>query len=158
MSQIRPRLVLSFGGPNGLMNDPLTGERGWFVTPAWENRGTSDAKEFWGWDTSSIFFPDASADYDFLNPRDKLGATPKLVVGPNAPQLQGSRFLPEGDAKRAAKGDGIIVIWGYIEYRETVPGNALHHVHWCYQVLPVDSGDSYIFSYSAYRPNCNIRD
>lgn len=158
MNQIRPRFVLNFGGPNGVMSNPSTGERGWYVTPAWENRGSSDAKDFWGWDTSSLFSPDAPADFDFLNPREKLGAVSKLVVGPNDPQLQASRFLPNADVQKAAKSDGTIIIWGYIEYRETISGNALHHVHWCYQVSPVDSGDSYIFSYSAYRPRCNVRD
>jgi hypothetical protein len=156
IAQLRPKLTLSFKGPNERMT--FAGKDGWFVTPVWENRGGSEGLNFWGWDSSKLFVPDAKPEFDFVTPGGKVANPVKTTIGLTEPRLQISRFLPSDEVEQAAKEKGNIILWGSVEYQESLPGNQPHHIHWCYKVFPVDAGNTYIFSYSLYRPECNSSD
>jgi hypothetical protein len=156
ISQLRPKLTISFGGPKEPMK--IDGKEGWFITPIWENHGGSEGIDFWGWDASQLFAPDAPIDFDFITPNRNFGAALKTVIGINAPRAQQSRFITREDVKNLIDKRGKFVLWGYIEYRESLPGNQPHHVHWCYEAAPIDAGNSYTFAHPLYRAECNTSD
>jgi hypothetical protein len=156
ITQLKPKLTLSFKGPNRPMI--IEGKEGWIITPNWDNRGGSEGIEFWGWDNARLFTPDAPADFDFLTFGRDTGAISKTTIGVNEWRLQMSRFISRDDVKNVIGNKEKFIFWGYIEYRESLPGNQPHHIHWCYETAPVDAGDSYIFARPLYRAECNSSD
>jgi hypothetical protein len=156
ISQLRPKLALSFNGPKEPIK--IEGEEGWLVTPTWINHGGSEGIYFWGWDNGRLFTPGAPKDFDFLTFGGDVSTASKVTIGINEPHLQISKFLSRNDVQSIVDKKSMFIMWGYVEYRESLPGNQVHHVHWCYEVFPVDAGATYIFSYSAYRPECNSSD
>jgi hypothetical protein len=157
INQLRPKLILTIGGPGHAMK--VDGKEGFILTPTWINHGTSDGIDFWGWDNARPFTPDAPVDFDFLNKGGApIGNVTKVTIAPLEPRLQLSKFISSEDVQAVIDNKTTFVIWGYVEYRESLPGNQPHHIHWCYKVVPVDDGDKYIFSYPGYRPECNTSD
>jgi hypothetical protein len=134
------------------------GGQGWFVTPKWENHGSTSAAQFLGWDNIKTFTPDADSSFDFMNLGRSFAGTPRLTIGPGSPVYQMSKFISVSDAVATHSGSARIVIWGYIEYADSLPGHKMHHVHWCFQATPIQARNALPFSFSAYRPECNSSD
>jgi hypothetical protein len=156
ISQLRPKLTLTIGGPNHPMK--VEDKEGWMMTPIWENHGGSEGINFWGWDAGRLFTPDAPKDFDFINLGHDTGPISKTPIGLNDPRFQLSKFISRDDVQSVVDRKATYVLWGYVEYQESLPGNRAHHIHWCYGTVPVDAGDSYIFSHALYRPECNTSD
>jgi hypothetical protein len=72
--------------------------------------------------------------------------------------MQATRMVSMEDVKKAAAGSERIVLWGYIEYRDPLPGGKLHHTRWCNYASPITAGQRFGFSYPLYRPECNTSD
>jgi hypothetical protein len=149
INQLRPKLAFSFTGPETLMK--IEGKEGWLITPTWQNRGGSEGIDFWGWDNGQLFTPDAPKDFDFVTFNGNISGISKVTIGINEPRLQLSRFISKEDVQSIIDKKAKFVLWGYVEYRESLSGNQPHHIHWCFEVAPVDAGQSYIFSHPAYR-------
>jgi hypothetical protein len=97
ITQLRPKLTMSFKGPNRPMK--VEGKEGWIITPTWENHGGSEGVDFWGWDGGRLFTPDSPADFDFLTPGRDLGTVSKTTIGINEQRLQMSRFITRDDVQ-----------------------------------------------------------
>ncbi len=148
LTQTGPQLVLSFNvTPNG---------DGWLVTPRWDNRGTTTAVGFRGWDNSKLFVKDAPQSFDFLNPDPGTIPGTKAVVVPGIPILQQSRYLSRSDEVSMETGT-MVIVWGYVEYMDSLPHPRLHRIHWCNSESVIHVGDTYEFSAPIYRPECNTR-
>jgi hypothetical protein len=160
ISQLRPKLELTFKGPErpATLTVGSVKQTGWLITPTWENHGSADATDFWGWADIKFFSPDYAKSFDFVNRTIDSDQVPRTTVGPSEARLQKSQFVSEKDVTSAIAGTGGIIIWGYVEYLDSLPDGRLHKIHWCYVVAPVDAGDMYIFSYAAYRPDCNTNE
>ena len=156
INQLRPKLTLSFNGPKEPMK--VEGKEGWVFTPTWQNRGGSEGIDFWGWDNGRLFTPDAPQDFDFLTFKGDASAVSKVTIGINEPRLQYSKFISREDVQSIIENKGKFILWGYVEYRESLPGNQAHHIHWCYEAVPIDAGNSYIFAHPTYRAECNSSD
>jgi hypothetical protein len=156
ISQLRPKLSLKIGGPKVPMK--LGDKEGWVLTPTWQNRGGSEGIDFWGWDNARLFTPDAPADFDFMNLGHDPGPVSKTTIDTTEPRLQLSKVISRDEIQSVMDRKSNFVLWGYIEYRESLPGKQSHHVHWCYGVVPTDAGDSWIFAYPLYRAECNSSD
>jgi hypothetical protein len=140
------------------MREPNGQTTGWFITPTWVNNGSTDAIDLWGWDSSRMFPTGVPRTFDFVNTRKLVGVLSKAVVTSGQPFLQMSKFITTDQAASIAGGKGHFIMWGYVEYREALPGNKVHHIHWCYETVTIDAGSSYIFSHPAFRPECNTSD
>lgn len=164
--QLKPKLTMQLktGGacPQGakdINGKPISGT---IITPVWRNNGITTAAEYWGWDSDKFFDTDAPKTFDFVNPTVPLGDVVKVAFEPSKDEkdfrLQYSRCISDENVKMASTDHGKIVMWGYVEYRDALPGNKEHHIHWCYQVFPIDRDIAWIFSFSLYRGVCNISD
>lgn len=156
INRLRPKLVLEFNGPKVPVK--LGDKEGWAFTPTWQNRGGSEGIDFWGWDAARLFTPDAPLDFDFLNLGHDAGVTARTTIGINESRLQLSRIITRDEVQSVIDHKGKFVLWGYIEYRESLPGKQSHHIHWCYESVPIDAGDSWIFAHPLYRAECNSSD
>jgi hypothetical protein len=139
ISQLSPKLEMTLKGPQQPATRTIGSVKqlGWLITPNWENHGSTDADDFRGWDDSKFFSPDAPSAYDFLTPESSKA--PGITVGPGETRLQTSQFVTQDDVRSVIGGSGKIVIWGYIEYRDSLPEGRSHKIHWCYLVTPVDA-------------------
>lgn len=156
ISQLRPKLTLTFNVSKEPMK--LGDKEGWVITPTWQNRGASEGIDFWGWDNAQLFTPDAPVDFDFLTLRHDAGTIPRTIIGMNDPRLQVSEVISRDEIQSIIDKKANFILWGYIEYRKSLPGNQPHHIHWCYGVRPTDVGGSWIFAYPLYRAECNVGD
>lgn len=158
ISQLAPKMDLILVGPPRPIMGPGN-KLGWYVTPKWDNHGSVSATQYWGWDNSTTiaaagsYLPEIPAI-----PPGVLDRIPKMTVSPGSSMAQISRFVSQEDVKAAVEGKIRIIIWGSIEYSDDLPGARIHHVRWCNQIIPIDSGETYIFSFPLYRTECNARD
>jgi hypothetical protein len=156
ISQLRPKLTLTIKGPGRPMK--LGDKEGWVLTPVWENHGGSEGINFWGWDNARLFTGPAPADFDFLTLGHDAGDVSKTTIAMNDPHLQLSKVITRDEIQSVMDKKSDFVLWGYVEYRESLPGSQFHRIHWCFGVVPTDAGDSWIFAYPLYRAGCNSSD
>jgi hypothetical protein len=95
------------------------------------NIGKSDAQDFTGWNDIRFFEPEAADRFDFRKNPDNWDGPIRTTIGPNGNINLPTQEILTSDVRRSMNKEGIIIHWGYVEYRDIFPDNALHFLHWC---------------------------
>ena len=142
--QLRPKLALELKTAGDCPPDTRDSRGktiiGTLITPVWINHGGTEGIGFQGWESSKYFTQDAPTDFNSLEPPYFVRNMVETSIDPGERRVQGSRCFPDDDIQNASKGIGKLIFYGYIEYREVLPGKRAHHIHWCYQIMPLDRG------------------
>lgn len=147
--QLQPKPVLAFTTGGTCENGTGT-----WITPVWQNHGTTDAVDWLDWDAMK-FFADGVPDnfnYAVTNP-----AGPEMSLGAGASLLQVSLCLLNVNVQQTENDHGTEVMWGYAEYQDSLPDHVRHQIHWCTQIVPIQHDNQWSISFSAYRDVCNFR-
>ena len=73
--------------------------------------------------------------------------------------LQQSQLFGLQVAQAAQNRVGVLVFWGYVEYRDIFfPKSKLHHIHYCNAISVQGTPGNYSFSFPFYQPDCNTTD
>lgn len=155
ISQLGPKLGITFSKIEATKQINGLPKPGWLITPTWVNHGGTEAIGFHGWDKLHIFVGDDTSQFDLVNPGVPVPETGGLSVTPTDVGMLASLFISNDDLTSAMEQKGVVLIWGYLEYADTLPDSSTRQVHWCYQVVPSKSANGFIFSFPIYKSVCN---
>jgi hypothetical protein len=111
------------------------------------NIGKSDAQYFTGWNDIRFFEPEAADRFDFGKNPDDPSETISLPT----------QEIVTNDVRRAMNKEGVIIHWGYIEYRDIFPESPVHYLHWCMLLNfhPTGNGQFTLTLPILYKAECN---
>ncbi len=135
----RDRIDISpVGDENGISS--------WDVSPMWVNTGSTSAKDWYGWFDIKVIDKPEGVPKEPQGLLSDCAPTPRpdpsfggSVMPPGATISQISKAVSKEDAIKAVKKQSVIMIYGYIEYRDVFPNTPVHHDDWCGELVPQDT-------------------
>jgi hypothetical protein len=121
------------------------------------NIGKSDAQDFTGWNQMQFFEPEAADRFDFRKNPDDWHKPVRTTIGPNDSISLETQEILTSDVRKAMNKDGVLIHWGYVEYRDIFPDNPLHFLHWCslLNFHPTGNGRFTLTQPILYKAECN---
>ncbi|MFM0196939.1 hypothetical protein PQQ65_27930 [Paraburkholderia strydomiana] len=108
----------------------------WRVGAIYENSGsapTRDMRNYVNWTYFRDGVPD-NFDFPDLSPSG-VASTAKLLAGPKQTITAQMHDIPVHLIAAAKAGEGVVLIWGWVEYRDVLGGRALHRTEYCSYVV-----------------------
>jgi len=150
------KAYVTFEGASQLIgNDPAGKTINYLFRPQFHNWGSTRTSHFVGWASVQYFDGDVPNNLDLSKPYIKIPAE-DTIVGPNGISII-AVTLPVDDAIKAKNKQGVVIIWGHVDWADIYNPSDIKSIRFCLKLVPVSSnGDNgIIFQPQPYKPECN---
>ncbi len=149
------RAYVTFVGVNQINQNQAGKVINYTFQVLFHNWGTTRTSQFSGWASVKYFDKDVPNSQNFAMPWDAITLIPS-IVGANG-DIFGLVALSADEAIKAKNKQGIVVIWGHIDWADIYRPDIVNPISFCLKLVPArsDGDDNIVFSSSIYKPECN---
>ncbi len=149
---------LTFTGGNQVVTEDKGQAINYFFNAVFHNWGNTRTAKLTPWASVKYFPGVVPQNMDFTKPESDIPAHVGISQAPgNSEIFVGPVAISRDDAVRAKNKEGVVIIWGQLQWSQIYAPDNMYTINFCLTLTPVSSqGDERIvFQPNAYKPECN---